>query len=446
MKRSVKIILLIAFILTLAGTYFAYQIYKISKGVESLSGTQESVPEPIALTPEITYGNADWLNWRGYNYEGKSRFFGLNTNWSKGLEQLWELHYLCQDDATASWSSPVVQGNRLVIPGRNNTSDLLFCLHAETGQLIWLSSYEAETSSSHGPGPRATPCIDNNKVYTLGRSGDLVCWQLEDGQQLWHKNVKKEGGEEPRWGYSSSPIILGDKVIVQGGGSALVLAYDKNSGELIWKSMEGEAGYAAAMTIVLDQETALLIYHASGLSCLNAETGKLYWTAPWETNYGVNATTPVVSGDVVFHTSAYGMGCQALKVSKAGYQVLWKSNVFEAQHSDPVLIDGFLYGYSGDSSRKNGQFKCVELVSGKELWTTSEIGQGTTLYVDGHLICLDIQGNLHLLNPNPAGFEKLGTLKTALKHVKHPAWTIPVVANGKIYLRYMQQLVCYKLD
>ena len=116
-----------------------------------------------------------------------------------------------------------------------------------------------------------------------------------------------------------------------------------------------------------------------------------------------------------------------------------------AQHTDPVLINGYIYGYSGESSRNNGQFKCIELASGKEMWSAGEIGQGTITYVDCHLICLDIKGNLFLVKPEPSGFLKVGEIKKAIGDVKNPAWTVPVVANGKLYLRYLQQLVCYKL-
>jgi len=35
--------------------------------------------------------------------------------------------------------------------------------------------------------------------------------------------------------------------------------------------------------------------------------------------------------------------------------------------------------------------------------------------------------------------------ENALKDVKYQAWTVPVVANGKLYLRYLQTLVCYNL-
>jgi outer membrane protein assembly factor BamB len=445
MKRSVKIILLIIAIVLVSGAYFGYQIYQSIMGSEPLAGKQENIPSPVVPIPPLTKGIADWTNWRGVNFEGKSTLTGIRTDWSNGLKKLWQVNYLCQDNATASWSSPVVQGNRMIVPGRDAKNDLVFCINSETGELIWSASYEAESGASHGPGSRATPFIDENRVYTFGRSGDLVCWNLEDGKLIWRKNVKEEGGTEPTWGYSTTPLVLEDKVIVQGGGKALVLAYHKLTGDILWKSMEGEAGYAAAITMNIENEVKLLIYQGTGLSCLNPSDGKLLWTAPWTTEYFVNATTPIVSNDIIFHSSGYKMGCEALKVTNSGYSVLWKNNLIEAQHTDPVLVDGYIYGYSGESSRNNGQFKCLELATGKEIWSSSDIGQGTTTFVDGHLICLDIKGNLFLVKPDPKGFKQLGKLKSAIEGVKNPAWTVPVVANGKIYLRYLQQLVCYSL-
>ncbi len=280
----------------------------------------------------------------------------------------------------------------------------------------------------------------------MGRSGDLVCWQLEDGKLLWHKNVKDQGGVEPSWGFSTTPLVVDNMVVVQGGGKAQVIAYDKLTGDLLWKSMEGEVGYSAAITLNVENELKLLIYHGTGLSCLNPADGKPLWTVPWPTEYGVNATTPIVSNDIIFHSSGYQMGCEALKFTKTGYTVLWKNKVLEAQHSDPILIDGYIYGYSGESSRNKGEFKCLELASGKEMWTTDQLGQGTTTFADGYLIAQDLKGNLFLVQPDPSGFKKLGEIKPAIEDVKNPAWTVPVVANGKLYLRYMQQLVCYQLD
>lgn len=445
MKKSVKVILVIVPIVLAAGAYFGYQIYQMVAGSEPISGKQENIPTALQSIPPVTTGTADWTNWRGANFEGKSATTGIQTDWSNGLKKIWNVNYLCQDKATASWATPVVQGNRLIVPGRDQNHDLVFCINSETGELIWKSSYEAEAGTSHGPGSRATPFISDDRVYTFGRSGDLVCWQIEDGAMLWRKNVKDDGGVEPQWGFSTTPLVVDGKVIVQGGGSALVLAYDKFSGDLLWKSMEGDAGYAAAITMTMENEMKLLVYHATGLSCLNPEDGKPLWTVSWPTEYGVNATTPIVSNDLIFHSSGYKMGSEAIRVTPAGYEVLWKNNFLEAQHSDPVLIDGYIYGYSGESSRNKGEFKCLELSTGKEMWTTNDIGQGTTTFADGHLICQDIKGNVFLVKPDPAKFVKVGEIRSAIKDVKNPAWTVPVVANGKLYLRYMQQLVCYQL-
>jgi outer membrane protein assembly factor BamB len=444
-KKTVRIILGITTILLIAVSFFAYQIYQGVRGSETLTGSQSKIPDVIKEVPLITKGNADWPNWRGPHFDGKSDLKGIKTDWSKGLSKLWAVDYLCQGESTASWAAPVVQGNRLIVPGRDEQNDLVFCINSETGDLIWKGSYKAEAGTSHGPGSRATPAIDDDKVYTYGRNGDLVCWQLFDGKMLWHKNVKDIGGVEPDWGLSSTPLILNDKVIVQGGGKALVVAYNKVNGDVIWKSLEGASGYSAAVSIDVDSVKMLLIYHGTALSCLNPINGKEIWSEPWTTEYGVNATTPVFEKNIVFHTSGYEKGGRALKISKDKCQVLWKNEGFAAQHSDPIIINGYIYGYSGESSNMKGYFKCLELTSGKEMWTSKELGMGTSIYVDNYIICLDIKGNLHLIKPETKGLMTVTAMNKAMPDVIHPAWTSPIIANGKLYLRYMQRLICYDL-
>lgn len=444
MKKRKKIILIILAIILIIGGVIGYKGYQAVLGSEELTGNIEAIPTDKVDVPQLTKGNNDWPNWRGVNFDGKSSITGIKTDWSKGLKKLWQVDFLCQGNATASWATVVVQGNRLVVPGRDENNDLVFCLNSETGKLIWKGSYEAKTNTSHGPGARATAVIDSNRVYTFGRGGDVVCWQLLDGKMLWKKNVQDEGGSEPQWGHSATPYVLNDKLFVQGGGKATVIAYDKLSGKMLWKSMEGEAGYSAAMTIKFDSVAKLIIYHGTGLSCLNPNDGKVLWTVPWATEYNVNATTPIVTGNHIFHTSGYGMGGELIEATEKGYKVIWKNNVIEAQHSDQILIDGFLYGYTGESNNRS-PFKCVEYMTGKEMWSTNEIGGGTCIFVDNYLVCLDLKGNLYLVKPDRNSFKKVGELLNAIKDVKSLAWTSPVIANGKLYLRYMQTVICYNL-
>jgi outer membrane protein assembly factor BamB len=350
----------------------------ILKGTDGLNGDIEVIPDTAPKNlKSLTKGGADWISWLGANGDNRSLVTGIKKDWSYGLKKLWQVDYLCQDNSSATWSAPVVQGNRLVVCGRDSENDLVFCLDAEEGTMLWQGSYAAEANTSHGSGPRATPYIDDDRVYTYGKSGDLVCWSLFDGEELWTTNVSFEGGALPQWGLSSSPLVLGDLVIVQGGGSARTVAYDKMTGKVIWKSGNGLAGYAAVTKMDIDAKTVILSFHGGGIAAIDAKNGSELWNMPWETPWNVNATTPITIGGRVFITSGYKTGGAMLKASLDGAETLWQNETISSQHSDPILIDGLLYGYSGDSSQNKGSFKCVDTENGAEIWATNDMGWGT---------------------------------------------------------------------
>ncbi len=444
-KKIIKIVLIVLVVLMTMVGIFGYYIWNFTSGSEKISGVQDSIPAVQKEIPPIKKGEHDWRYWHGAAFDKKSTQTGIRKDWSGGLEKLWEVTFLCQGRQTVSWAAPVVQGNRLVVPGRDEESDLVFCLNPDDGTLIWQEKYPAETQTNHGPGARATPFIDDDRVYTFGRSGDLVCWQLYDGKMLWKKSVMDEGGEEPQWGHSSSPLVYGDNVYVQGGGKALAIAYNKMNGDVVWKSMEGIPGYAPLTIYGSGDNQQLLLFHGTGLSALKPDNGQELWTEEWITDYNVNASLPLSEGNIIFATSGYGKGCMAVKVEGEKAEKLWESTVIEGQHTDPVIIDGYVYGYSGNSSQNKGDLKCIRLQDGKEMWSTTETGYGTLIYADGHLICFDIKGNLYLVEVNHEKFVKKSEMKKAFPGVKKPSWTMPVIANGKLYLRYMQTLICYKI-
>jgi len=445
MTKKKKIILSIVAIVVIIGAYMGYQIYDFVMGSESLHGKLANIPKAMTNPPKVTKGQNDWPRWKGINDDSKSSQKGIRTDWKGGLKKLWQINYLCQDDYTATWSALVVQGRHLIVPGRSKELDLMFCLDASSGKLIWTGSYKAKSGTAHGPGARATPFIDENRVYSFGRSGQLACWRLKDGKLLWLHDVTKSGGEEPRWGHSATPYVYKNKVFIQGGGTAIVRAHDKLTGKLLWKSEKGEAGYAALKVITIENTKRLIVFHGKGISAYDPANGKRFWTKKWETSYGVNATTPLFANNILFLTAGYDMGSMALKLTKDSAAALWKNKKFTPDHSDPIEINGFLYGYSGKSYQNKGFFKCINLKTGKINWSSSKAGWGTTVYADGHLLTMDIKGNLFLIKPDPKGLKLISSMKNALGIVKKYAWTVPVIANGKLYLRYMQRLVCYDL-
>jgi len=424
---------------------FFWPSLRILSGAGGIRGKESPIPAPAAPVPPLQKGAADWPCWRGPRGDGRSPVRGIRTDWSGGLPRLWEVRYLCRGGEAAAWSAPAVAGNRLVVPGRDGTRDAVFCLDAATGKLLWLGAYDAPGRSSHGTGPRATPFIDDDRVYTFGRGGDLACWSLLDGAARWRRNVRDAGGAEPQWGHASSPLVWGDLVIVQGGGSCRTIAYDKRTGEVAWKSGEGPAGYAAPALAPAGASPALLVFHGKGLAGIDPRTGRELWNAAWETPYDVNAATPAVEGDLVFITSDYGRGGQLMRAGPAGAEIVWTTKAYASHHSDPILLGGHLYGYEGPSYQNRGKFKCLDLATGAVKWSTSEIGWGTTVWVDGHLLCMDIRGNLYLVKPDPSALVKAAEFRGALGDIEGPAWTVPVAANGRLYLRFKQTLACYDL-
>ena len=410
------------------------------------SDSVASVPQvEVKEYPAITMGKADWTNWLGKDGNNSNTITEFPIDWSKSSTKLWEVNYLCQGSSSSVWSAPVIQGNRLIVCGRSESDDLVFCLNPDTGDLIWKGAYAAEADNKYGTGMRATPWIDGDYVYTYGRSGDVVCWALLDGEKVWHKNVKSEGGKEPTWGYSSSPYVTETLVVVNAGGSARTIAYDKRNGDVKWKCGTGAAGYAAITVMKIGQQDVVLDFFGKGLAAVDIETGKELWSVPWITKYDVNATSPQVSGEHVFITSDYGKGCELLKVSAEGADVVWKNKNIASHHSDPFIINGNIYGYTGMSMQNKGDFKCLDFETGQENWSTGQMGWGTAIIVNDHLLCMDIKGNVYLMKPSPLNFKLVGVMYEVLGKVKGAAWTKPIVANDKLYLRFKQKLICFEL-
>lgn len=418
-----------------------------------ISRSNETILTPVIMEQDIvsapiepiTRGESDWICWRGIHGDGRSHVSGIKTDWSDGLTKIWRIDFLCQGKESATWSAPIVQGNRLVVCGRDDVNDMVFCLNPEDGGLIWKQAYPAKTAAvNYGAGPRATPWIDDDRVYTFGRGGDLVCWNLLNGEKIWHKNVNDEGGEEPGAGHSSSPLVTDSLIIVKGGGRALTIAYDKMNGDLIWKTGKGPAGYAAMAMMEIEGEPVVLSFHAKGLVAITLKEGKELWNVEWETRYDEKPTTPVINDNLVFITCGDGGG-QLLKVSKSGAEVVWKNKIYSSHHSDPFIIDGHIYGYSGYGNQNKGVFKCIELETGIEKWSTNEMGWGTSVAIDDYLFCCDIKGNLFLIKPDPEKFVKITDLPKIWGKVRGAIWTIPVLANGKLYLRFKQSLMCFNI-
>ena len=368
----------------------------------------------------------DWYQWRGPDSNGISSESGWSSTWpADGPEKLWELK------VGVGYSSVVVSNGRLYTMGNADEKDTIYCLDASTGAEVWKYSYDCVAEGNEHPGPASTPAVDGNRLYTLSREGHFHCLDVDSGEVIWVKNVVEDyGAKVPEWWFASSPMILDEMVIVDVG---MTLALNKATGELVWKTKDyGDVwedienqggGYSTAYAF--DGSRWLAVFNASGLVILDPESGEELMLHPWKTSYNINPTTPIVSGDKVFISSGYNVGCALIQISGSEPVVVWQNKNMRNQLNSSVLWEGHLYGFD------EKQLKCLDLETGEEKWAQKGLGKGSLMVADGKLIALSDNGKLVIAEASPDAFKELASAKV----LDGLCWTVPVLSNGKIYCR-----------
>jgi outer membrane protein assembly factor BamB len=358
----------------------------------------------------------DWPHWRGPDRTGISK----ETGWSpKAPAVLWRAKI------GVGFSSFSVADGLLYTMGNVNDKDIVYCFDAETGKENWKYSYPcARMPKLYEGGPNATPTVDGEKVYTLSKAGYIACLGAADGQLLWSKKVK---AAMPKWGFSGSALIAGDTVIFNVGPNGLAL--NKMTGEPVWASGNGAAGYATPVPFVCGDTPALAMFSKASLLAVATRTGKVLWELPWVTRYDVNAADPVVSGDTIFISSGYDHGCAMVKFTGAGAFKVWENKNMRNHFNSTVLWEGYLYGFDEKT------LKCLDPKTGDVKWAQKDLGKGSLILADGKLIVLSEKGKLVIAPPSPDGFTPVSELQVFSPPTRTKCWTAPVLANGRIYAR-----------
>ena len=389
---------------------------------------------------------SDWPNWRGPNYNGISSETGWSATWpEEGPKVLWKT------SIGTGFASMAVSNGRVYATGNINDNDILYCFDAETGEEIWKKSYPCPLyKKSHEGGPCATPTVDGNAVYTFSKDGDAIRFNAATGQKVWHKNLNKELGlKHPTWYFASSPFVIdpsnagsgskpavGGMVILNAGTYGIAL--DKADGSVIWKNGNGACGYATAVPYTVGNQKCVAMPVSREIVGLVAATGKIIWKLPWKTSYDINAADPIISGDTVFISSGYNKGCALLKIDGGSITELWRNKNMRNQVNSSVLWKGHIYGFDGQVGG-GGKLTCLNYQTAEVKWSQRGMGTGSLMLADGKLIILGERGKLVIAEASPEGFRELASAQI----LTGKCWTVPVLANGKIYARNANgQLVC----
>jgi len=375
-------------------------------------------------------GAGDWPQWRGPNRDGISAETGWLTSWpAEGPKRLW------QAPVGIGYSSFAVSQGSLFTMGNVEEKDQVLCFGALDGKLKWKHEYPCTAKDPNGYlGTRCTPTVDGDSVYTVSRQGQFFCLDTATGKVKWSKDfVKDLGGSIPQWGYAGSPLIEKNWVLVEVGGSgASVVAFDKGTGEVVWRAGNDRAGYASLVALDLGGQRCLLQFSTDHLICRKMQDGAEMWRYSWKTSYGVNAATPLVHGDEVFVSSGYNFGCALLKMTSTGAQEVWRNKNMRNHVNSCVLVNGALYGYD------EGELKCLDWKTGEVKWGSKEYGKGAVTCADNKLILYGQSGKLGLAEANPAAMKEIGSFRAL---TGKDTWANPVLANGVIYVRSLDQML-----
>ena len=404
----------------------------------------------------------EWLQWRGKDRANHSSETGLFSTWGEsGPPHAWTAEGMGD-----GYASVTVADGTVYTTGNFDDGQAVVAVNAKDGSLLWKKTLTSKPPKHGYPGSRTTPTIDGKHLFLVTSDGSIVCVSRRDGSQVWRREFSDWNGKMMSgWGFSESPLVDGDRVIcTPGGDKGMVVALNKLTGDEIWastlpsfsdesglngKPLKDGAGYAS---IVISNGGGVKQYIqlvGRGLIGLRASDGEFLWRYERVSNGTANIPTAIVEGDYVFTSTAYNTGSALLKLTARGdsvkaNEVYWlESKELQNKHGCMTLVDGHIYCGHGNG---NGLPICVNMRTGKTAWGPERAqGKGETslVYADGHIILRREDGTVILAKATPESFDVVSSFKPVFQ--KGKTWAHPVIADGNLYLREQDKLMCYRL-
>lgn len=419
----------------------------------------------------------DWPQWLGPKRDGVWRETGIIENFPAGGPKI-----LWRAPIGAGYSGPSVAVGRVYVMDRilnqgqvltdapkrrpPNGKERVICLDESDGRLLWQHAYDCTYGIAYSAGPRVTPTVEGDRVYTLGAEGNLLCLDAASGRVIWQRDLKADYGvRSPVWGFAGHPLVDGDKLIcLVGGEGSVAVAFDKKTGKEIWRALSAqEPGYCPPTIIEAGGKRQLLIWHPEALNALNPETGATYWREPLAARAGLTIAQPRQMGDLLFVTTFYnGPLMMRLATDRPAATVAWRGNSENERQTDrlhglmctPFLEDGHIYGVCS-----YGQLRCLRADTGERLWSTLKAttrNETEARWANAFLVKHQDRfflpnelGELIIARLTPAGYEEIGRAQLIVPTNPDPrrtvVWSHPAFANRRIYARNDQEIVCASL-
>ena len=391
-----------------------------------------------ALAAADAQTSTDWPQWRGPNRDG-SVPAALPAQWPEVLKKRWEI------PVGTGHASPVVSGSRVVVFARQGDEEIVRALDLASGKEIWRAAYSApytvnSAASSHGAGPKSTPSIAGNRVFTFGIGGILSAFDLASGRLIWRVPAP---AVLPQYGTATSPLVDGTSVIAHVGGhdSGALTSFDAATGKPRWQWKDDGPGYGSPIIATFGGVRQVITQTQKLLVGLNASTGTLLWHLPFTDDFNQNAFTPIVFQDLLINAGT-DAPLTAIRPKLNGgkwiVETVWTNPQTPMFMSSPVLIGGTIYGLT---QRGRGQFVAIDAASGKTLWNTQgrEGENASMLGSRSWLLASTTDGNLVVARTNPQKFEEVRRYQIA----QSALWAHPAITSNSIIVKDVDKVICW---
>jgi len=392
---------------------------------------------------EIQIGRYDVLEYRGPRRDGVVEGPRLARDWSAHPPRL-----VWRQPVGGGYASFVVAGPLVITIEQRRENEAVVAYDFETGRQRWVHDYPAFFSEIlGGDGPRATPTIDQGKVYSLGATGVLVCLELATGRRAWSVNILEQNGSgNLDWAMSGSPLIHDGLVLVNPGNqkgtpqSRDLVALDAIDGKPRWGAGEAKAGYASPMLVTLAGTRQILLFDGAGLAGFDAAGAGELWRVAWKSDFDINAAQPVVcEDDQVLISSSSGSALIKFLQSEGKWSTteVWKNRKMKSGYGCPVVYQGHVYGLDDNI------LTCLELSTGKPRWKdrAGQFGHGQMLLSGDLLVVLSETGELALVEATSERFHELGRIQA----IEGKTWNNPTLVGSRIFVRNHLEMAAYDL-
>lgn len=389
----------------------------------------------------------DWPQILGPQRDGVATEERLAKRWpAEGPPTVWERKI------GRGYAGPAIIGSRVVVFYRQADQEIVEALELATGKSLWKTPFTARFKGEIFPdedGPLCVPVIHGEQVFVYGAGGDLHALRLTDGKHQWSRALYEEfhnKGDSIDFGYfgaGSSPIIVGDRLLVNvGGRGAGILALALDDGHTIWKATDEGPSYSSPVYTTIDGQPCVVF--VARLHCLGVSPadGAVQFRFPFGLRGPtVNAASPVIVGNTLFVSGAYGTGALLARMPEVAKPVWAEHDSLSCHYNTSLHLAGHLYGIHGRADVGTPSLRCVEIATGKVVWSEDNFGAASLILADEKILAMNVNGELVLLAPSPRGYKKLAGIKV----LAQPVRALPALSNGHIVVRDASELKCLRL-